>query len=1147
MPLACPSPKELQSFLEGAVSSVQSCKISNHLDECARCDDACRTFEQEGLDFELRLRNEWLTSQLLQEPEVNRLRNEAIKLPTVHDLASDCPSANVRRVRDYKLVKKIGEGGMGTVYQAVHLHLGKVVALKILPEDKLHSPAAVSRFQQEMRAVGKLSHPNVVSASDAGTEDGRQFLVMELVEGADLARIMKKHGVIDIADACEIVRQAALGLEHAHQNGLVHRDVKPSNIMLSLHGEVKLLDLGLAGLNFENPTTDETVANDRLTTVGQIIGTLDYMAPEHASASAVIDHKADLYALGSTLFALVTGAIPCGNRGESTIRRIESLLNDAPRKLIDLAPDAPPGLSEFIERLLSKSPDDRPQTAGEVAQQLEKFAAAADLTALADTCRTSLDIPSADVDITEDVSLLVTFPQKAPEVLPPESRNWVGWAAGITSAALILGLLGLLFFPAAQPKADDDQHEPIAAEIIFKQGDWRQAPQIAEQEVKRHPEAGWLHAKAAMLWAYQMGHGEKEERRDYLRHCEWLTNRWKDTGEGSNTIPRVCCVYSDGTDQHAAMLKAVLAEEKRHPKDWRLPHSAMMLNCRLGRYDQALEAFKRCRKISPTNRMHAALDHTWKALALYRLNRGDEAWEVQEQSIAHYMKIKPTGENKLPDMWFDFIELMVVMCEVSLISSEYPFDQSNQSAKSEDLEAGPPTSNYEQIQLVGWREVGEKIMHADISEDGAQIVLAVGWRPGKWQWITPRPSFGKSDVAIPDDDVVRHVGGQPVRSVGIHPSKKYVALGRWYGAVDIVALETNEIIATYETAIGKLRKANDVEFNEAGDLLFIGYQSNRMVVWNWKDDKVLAQKTFSKPVWNVHLGDNNTVFKDGSIWNWKSGKETQVVESPAGANWLAPDGSALVTSSGKTLTVHFIDEDSSKPIYDLELEHNITCIESIDNTMFIGHELGEVSVYDPEVQKVATIGRLMPNKKVRQIYVANKSGLVMATTGDKVANGRIAIWRVGDMKTFLQKEGTLVTPRLRGHWAATVIQDYKSYSDVQKQLLKMLEGDWKSGNQLLSIQRNEWVWSGPRNAESEKTQPGGIKITGSRDGLIEAELHVATGKNAGRTVYALFQPMGDTLLYCGSYASRPKSIYDNRKGMYFFQWQRVDRNLQKEK
>jgi serine/threonine protein kinase len=125
-------------------------------------------------------------------------------------------------------VKKNGEGGMGTVYQAYHLHLAKHVALKILPADKLTSSQSVKRFRQEMRAVGKVNHPNVVSASDAGTIDGQHFLVMELVQGADLARMMQDRGPLKVADACEIVRQAATGLQHAHDNGLVHRDVKPS-------------------------------------------------------------------------------------------------------------------------------------------------------------------------------------------------------------------------------------------------------------------------------------------------------------------------------------------------------------------------------------------------------------------------------------------------------------------------------------------------------------------------------------------------------------------------------------------------------------------------------------------------------------------------------------------------------------------------------------------------------------------------------------------------------------------------------------------------------------------------------------------------------------------------------------------------------
>src|SRR5262245_13664627 len=154
-------------------------------------------------------------------------------------------AAPVTYIGPYELIELLGKGGMGTVWKARHTKLDKLVALKLLPPHLMTDPEAVSRFEREMKAVGKLEHPHIVRAMDAGQADGIHYLVMEYIEGTDLSRLVKTRGPRSVADACQMVRHAALGLAHAHEHGLVHRDIKPSNLLLSKKGLVKILDLGL--------------------------------------------------------------------------------------------------------------------------------------------------------------------------------------------------------------------------------------------------------------------------------------------------------------------------------------------------------------------------------------------------------------------------------------------------------------------------------------------------------------------------------------------------------------------------------------------------------------------------------------------------------------------------------------------------------------------------------------------------------------------------------------------------------------------------------------------------------------------------------------------------------------------------------------
>jgi WD40 repeat protein/serine/threonine protein kinase len=299
-------------------------------------------------------------------------------------------------LRVYRLLEKLGEGGMGALYRALHGELDKVVALKVLAGSRVGDERAVARFRREMKAVGRLEHPHIVRALDAGVEGGTHYLVMEYVAGLDVGKVVDRLGPLPVADACEIVRQAALGLQHAHEHGLVHRDVKPSNLILTQgHGSpsgglVKVLDLGLARL------AERTAeVSSELTGEGQLMGTLEYMAPEQGQNTRAADARADVYSLGATLYKLLSGHAPfSGNRYAGALQKAMALALDEPppvqeRRAASLAERGTPAsaglpeaLAALVHRLLEKDPDRRLSTAAEVASALEPFGRGSDLAAL---------------------------------------------------------------------------------------------------------------------------------------------------------------------------------------------------------------------------------------------------------------------------------------------------------------------------------------------------------------------------------------------------------------------------------------------------------------------------------------------------------------------------------------------------------------------------------------------------------------------------------------------------------------------------------------------------------------------------------------------------------------------------------------------
>jgi serine/threonine protein kinase len=278
-------------------------------------------------------------------------------------------------VGPYLLLDKLGEGGMGIVYKARHRHMNRAVALKVIRKEKLASQESVRRFYQEVQVAAQLSHPNIVLAYDAGQVGSHHYFAMEYVEGVDLAQLVKEKGNLPVAQACDYVRQAALGLQHAHEKGLVHRDIKPANLILASDGArapgassvVKLLDLGLARFQGDGQTG--------MTRIGAVLGTPAYLAPEQAVSSRAADIRSDLYSLGCTLYYLLTGTPPF--TGTELMAILFKHQMEKPVPLAQRGITAPAGLQTLLDKLLAKRPEDRYQTPAELIAGLAPFSAQA--------------------------------------------------------------------------------------------------------------------------------------------------------------------------------------------------------------------------------------------------------------------------------------------------------------------------------------------------------------------------------------------------------------------------------------------------------------------------------------------------------------------------------------------------------------------------------------------------------------------------------------------------------------------------------------------------------------------------------------------------------------------------------------------------
>ncbi len=494
----CPGDEQIAEFVAGRLSLEATDRLAEHVDVCEACQAKVAALDNAEAPSTDRLAKGGRELPYADEQEcleaLVRIQRGGSPAPAA-TLASEAtaghsaltyggtspdPPAHLERVGEYQLLEPLGAGGMGTVYKARHVGLGSLYAVKLLHPRRSADRQAIERFQREMVALGQLDHPHIVRAIDAGEEGGIHYLVMEYVEGVDLSRLAAQHGVLPVPEACELIRQAALGLAYAHRQGRVHRDIKPSNLMLaglrvSDYGPrieeeenlqpaarnpqsaiVKLLDLGLARFG-EMSALDEPSAQDldtlldyasdskNLTLTNQVMGTLEYMAPEQASDSRAVDPRSDIYSLGCTLYKLLAGRAPFGERRYSTSAKQMLAHAQAPVPPIrQIRPETPPGLAALLERMLAKKPEDRPASAEDVAAALAPFAAGADLPRLLAGAETAESEETTDhAAPTVTLAQVVHRPVPAPTQAAPLNAARIPWLPIVLTAGVAFFVLGV--------------------------------------------------------------------------------------------------------------------------------------------------------------------------------------------------------------------------------------------------------------------------------------------------------------------------------------------------------------------------------------------------------------------------------------------------------------------------------------------------------------------------------------------------------------------------------------------------------------------------------------------------------------------------------------------------------------------------------
>ncbi len=363
-----PSEQTLSSYGLGKLADGSAAAVHEHLERCLACRN--RVAEMSADSFLERVRD----AQARPDSPVPLISSTAGLSMLAGGSASPAPPPTsslppgLADHPDYQILRELGQGGMGVVYLAENKLMGRKEVLKVVGSHLINRRGVLDRFLGEIRHAAQLHHPNVVTAYSVLRLGESLVLAMEYVEGLDLAKMVKARGPLPVANASNYVHQAALGLQHAHEHGMVHRDIKPGNLMLARQGNravVKVLDFGLAKVSREVP------ADGTLTYEGQMLGTPDFIAPEQISDARRADIRADIYSLGCTLYYLLTGGPPFHGTSLYDILQAHHSRDALPLNLA--RPEVPVELAALVSKMMAKEPERRFQTPGEVAQALTPF------------------------------------------------------------------------------------------------------------------------------------------------------------------------------------------------------------------------------------------------------------------------------------------------------------------------------------------------------------------------------------------------------------------------------------------------------------------------------------------------------------------------------------------------------------------------------------------------------------------------------------------------------------------------------------------------------------------------------------------------------------------------------------------------------